>query len=98
VTTEAIQCLNGRAGGCKNKPKVAQSCATIFSLCEEMTMTPQRTSRSFEGFLNADQELTILRQKVKQLKRNPDQARAVMARAGICTLDGRLTKAFGGKA
>lgn len=70
----------------------------MTSLCEEMTMTPQRIRRSFEGALNANQELTILRQKVKQLKRNPDEARAIMARAGICTPDGRLTKAFGGKA
>ncbi len=47
---------------------------------------------------SADDELKVLRQKVASLKSNPAEARAMMARAGICTADGQLTKAFGGNA
>ena len=47
---------------------------------------------------SAADELLLLRQKVASLKHNPAEARAVMVRAGICTADGHLTKAFGGNA
>lgn len=48
--------------------------------------------------LSPSQSLSLLRQQVRHLKAHPQQGRELMVRAGICTPDGRLTKAFGGVA
>lgn len=61
----------------------------------------KRTSNSsctFERQLSPAQELTRIKATVKRLKQHPDEGRAMMIRAGICTADGKLTKAYGGKA
>lgn len=65
---------------------------------KEITMKHSKQLPTFVRPRSADDELKLLRQKVTSLKNNPAEARAVMARAGICTVDGHLTKAFGGNA
>ena len=61
-------------------------------------MKHSRSLPTFSRPMSSSEELTVLRKKVQALKSIPSEARAVLAKAGICTTDGRLTKAFGGDA
>ena len=61
-------------------------------------MRHSRTLPTFVRPMSPSEELSLLRKKVEFLKSNPAEARAMLTRAGICTADGRLTKAFGGNA
>lgn len=48
--------------------------------------------------LTPAKELAAVKATVKNLKANPSEAIALMVKAGICTEDGRLKKAYGGVA
>lgn len=48
--------------------------------------------------LTRAQEIAKVHASVQHLKANPQEGIALMARAGICTPDGRLRKAYGGVA
>lgn len=61
-------------------------------------MTTRKTSQPTAKRLSQAQELAKVRASVKYLKANPQEGIALMARAGICTADGRLKKAYGGAA
>lgn len=48
--------------------------------------------------MNPAKELATVKATVKHLKAHPSKGIALMAKAGICTVDGRLKKAYGGDA
>jgi len=43
-------------------------------------------------------DIEIIRKKVEHLRKNPNEVRAMVVKAGIYTEDGKLTKAYGGAA
>lgn len=50
------------------------------------------------GILSRDDELRMIEKTLVKLRKNPAKARRLAVAAGIYTTDGRLRKAFGGKA
>lgn len=50
----------------------------------------------FEARRTQAEELAEIKNYTDHLKRHPDEARALLVRAGIYTKAGKLTKAYGG--